>query len=376
MVRDYQICTKCIMDTTDPEIEFDDYGICNHCKIYDEKVKSELFYDKEGEQKLNQLINKIKKEGKNKKYDCIIGVSGGVDSTMVAYKTKELGLRPLAVHIDNGWNSELSVNNIEKIIKKLEIDLYTYVVDWEEFKDLQLAFLKSSVINAEIPSDHLIYAALFKIASKQKIRYIIWGSNIVTEAILPQSWGYNCLDSKFIRCIHKRFGKMRLRSYPLLSLLHLFYYIFIKRIRITCILNYIPYNKEKVLQFLKKNFGYQDYGLKHYESIYTRFFQGYILPTKNNIDKRRAHLSALICSGQIKRQEALEEIKKSPYPSKDKINQEKDYVIKKLGINKELFEKIMSQPIKSYKDFPNNDFIFKKKNIFVLIARKIARNEL
>jgi hypothetical protein len=240
---------------------------------------------------------------------------------------------------------------------------------------LQLAFLKSSVPNAEIPTDHLIYAVLYHTANKEGIRYIIWGSNIVTEAILPKSWGYNCLDLRNIRAIHKRFGKVKLKTFPQLSLSHLLYYIFVKRIRLVNILNYIPYNKKEALQIIKKEFGWKDYGAKHYESGYTRFFQGYILLKKNNVDKRRAHLSTLICSGQMTREKALEEIKSAPYPSEEMMNEDRDYVIKKLGISKEWFERIMNQPVRSATDFPNYNYIFRRKNIFVAFARKIARQE-
>ncbi len=365
-----KICTRCVMDTSDSDIQFDEKGTCNQCRRYEELMRSILCSDEEKHQKLKSLVNKIKEKGKNKEYDCIIGVSGGVDSTMVAYTVKKLGLRPLAVHVDNGWNSELSVKNIEQTCKVLDIDLYTRVLDWEEFKDLQLSFLKSLFINVEMPTDHAIMAVLFQIADEKKIQYIISGSNLATEGILPNSWVYDIKDWRFIEGIHRKFGKLKLKTFPHYSLIDLFYYLFIKRIKFATILDYIEYNKKDVVKLIEKELGWKYYGGKHYESIYTRFYQGYILPRKFKIDKRRAHLSTLICSGQITREEALEELKKDPYPSKEMMQEDKEYVIKKFGLTGEEFEKIMSQPIKTFKSYPNNSFLFCKLRLPLKIAYK------
>jgi len=360
------------MDTSDHDIQFDEKGLCNHCKKYEERVEKELYYKhKDGEQKLNQLVNQIKEKGKNKEYDCIIGVSGGVDSTFVAYIVKKLGLRPLAVHLNNGWNSEISERNIENTCKALDIDLYTSVPDWEEFKDLQLSFLKSSVSNSEIPTDHAIIAFLFQVASERGIPYIIRGHNIVTEAILPSSWGYDSGDLKFINGIHNKFGKVKLKTFPHYNLIDMFNYIFIKKIKFIPILNYIKYDKKEAMRIIEKELGWRYYGGKHYESIYTRFFQGYILPKKFGIDKRRAHLSTLICSGQMTRDEALEEMKKDPYPTEEMMNDDKEYVIKKLGLTEKEFEKIMSLPIKTFTDYPNNYFLISKRWLIVRLAKKL-----
>ncbi|PKP61394.1 MAG: N-acetyl sugar amidotransferase [Candidatus Altiarchaeales archaeon HGW-Altiarchaeales-1] len=372
MEREYKICNRCIMDTSDHDIQFDEKGLCNHCKKYEERVEKELYYKhKDGEQKLNQLVNQIKEKGKNKEYDCIIGVSGGVDSTFVAYIVKKLGLRPLAVHLNNGWNSEISERNIENTCKALDIDLYTSVPDWEEFKDLQLSFLKSSVSNSEIPTDHAIIAFLFQVASERGIPYIIRGHNIVTEAILPSSWGYDSGDLKFINGIHNKFGKVKLKTFPHYNLIDMFNYIFIKKIKFIPILNYIKYDKKEAMRIIEKELGWRYYGGKHYESIYTRFFQGYILPKKFGIDKRRAHLSTLICSGQMTRDEALEEMKKDPYPTEEMMNDDKEYVIKKLGLTEKEFEKIMSLPIKTFTDYPNNYFLISKRWLIVRLAKKL-----
>jgi len=372
MAINYKICTRCIMDTTDPEIVFDEKGVCNHCKRYEERAKKELHHDETGQQKLERLINEIKENGKNKEYDCIIGLSGGVDSTMVAYTVKKLGLRPLAIHLDNDWDSELAINNIKNTVGKLGITLKMVTCNWEEFKDLQLSFLRASISNAEIPTDHALVALLYHTAADKGIGYIISGGNIATEAIMPESWGYDPKDLKQIKGIHQRFGKIKLKTFPQLTLFDWVYYTFVRRIKFIPILNYIPYVKENAKKLIEKELNWKDYGLKHYESIYTRFFQGYILPKKFNVDKRRAHLSTLICSGQMSREEALKEMERSPYPSEKMMEEDKEYVIKKLGLSREEFARIMSLPIKNFQDYPNNHSLFTKLNFFVKLAKKKA----
>lgn len=374
MVNNYQICTKCIMDTTDPQISFDEKGVCNHCKWYKQKAGQDLHYDKNGQQQLAELIDKIKKKGKNKKYNCLIGLSGGVDSTMVAYLVKrKLGLRPLAIHLDNGWDSKVAQDNIENTARKLNLDLRTYKADWEEFRDLQLSFLKASVPNAEIPTDHAIVALLYRTAVEEKIKYIISGGNIVTEAIMPTSWGYDSKDLKYIKSIHKRFGKVQLKNYPQLSVFSWVYNSLVRRMRYISILNYIPYVKKDAKEFAKREVRWKDYGGKHHESIYTRFFQCYILARKFNIDKRKAHLSTLICSNQITREEAIQQMKQGPYPDEETMRKEKKYVLSKLGLSDKEFKKIMKRPVRSFKDYPNNSFIFSNRTNFLYkIGRKIA----
>lgn len=340
------------MDTSDPEITFDSDGICNHCHRYDEELPKRVFHGQEGRQRLDKIINTIKSSGKGKEYDCIIGVSGGVDSTYVAYLTKKLGLRPLAVHFDNGWNSELAVSNIEKTLDKLEIDLYTYVIDWNEFKNLQISFLKASTPDGEVPTDHAINALLFREASKRGIKYIVNGMNFATESMSVPAWAYGHSDYKYIRSVHKQFGNSSLKRYPHFTFGDLFWWTFIKRIQVVSILNYIEYKKEEVMDILQNELGWVYYGGKHYESVYTRFYQGYILPEKFNIDKRRGHLSDLIRSGQIPRDQAIEEMKKPGYPEK-LLKQDKDFVMKKFNMGSETFEAMMKLPVKSYKDYPN-----------------------
>ncbi len=352
--NNYRICTQTIMDTTaDPDIRFDENGVSNYVDYYKKLISQRVPTPDVAPKKLKDIIDKIKSAGKGKEYDCIIGVSGGVDSTYVAYLVKEMGLRPLSVHFDNGWNSELAVSNIEKVLKLLHIDLYTYVVDWDEYKDLQLSFLKASTPDGEIPTDHAIYALLFQMANKYGIKYIIKGQNIKTEGILAPSWAQGHLDWKYIRSVQKLFGTKKLKSFPHLSLFKVFYFLGIKQIKAIAILDYTDYNKKTAMDVLQNKLGWIYYGGKHYESVYTRFFQGYILPKKFHIDKRRGHLSTLICSGEITREEALEEIKKDPYPNEELKKQDIEFAAKKLGISSDDFNNIMTSPIRSINDYPN-----------------------
>lgn len=357
--REYKICKNCIMDTSDPDIEFDSDGICNHCLSFEVEKEKRLFNENDRGEQLNNLIKKIKKAGKNKEYDCVIGVSGGVDSTYVAYLIKKLGLRPLAIHFDNGWNSELAVSNIEKTLNKLDIDLFTYVINWEEFKDLQISFLKASTPDGEIPSDHAINALLWKQAVKYNIKYIITGMNYATESMAVPKWSYGHSDWKYIRDVHKKFGTVKLKTYLHFSLWDLFNYNFIKGIRNVSILNYIDYNKEEVMNILQDELGWVYYGGKHYESIYTRFFQSYILPVKFNIDKRRGHLSDLIKVGQITREEALKEIE-NPICSESLQKEDKLFVLKKLGLTNSAFDEIINTEPKTFEYYKNNYNLIKK----------------
>jgi N-acetyl sugar amidotransferase len=353
--KSYQICTKTIMDTSDPEISFDENGVCNYVNEFNLSVKADLENKEQKKKNLESLLLKIKEDGKNKEYDCIIGLSGGVDSCYLAYLVKnQFGLRPLAIHVDGGWNSELAVKNVEHIVKKLGIDLHTFVVDWSEMKDIQVAFFKAAVANQDVPQDHAFFAALNKEASKRGIKYIINGSNKATEYILPNSWGYNAMDARHIKSIHKKFGKRRIKNFPIVSFLEYYiYYPFIKGIRIVKPLNYIDYIKADAMNVLEKDLGWRYYGGKHYESRFTKFFQSYFLPTKFGYDKRKAHLSSLIVSGQTTREKALEEITKPLYDEVE-LQEDKEYVLKKLGITSDEWDNIMELPNKTYKDYPSN----------------------
>jgi len=356
------------MDTNIPHTSFDKDGICNHCKDY-ERVLYGTRASKNLAQELVKITDKIKKRGKGKDYDCILGVSGGVDSSYAAYQAKKLGFRVLAVHFDNGWNTELSVKNIENIVKKLDFPLYTYVVDWQEFRDLQLAFLRASVPNIEIPTDHGIAAALYLVASKFNVNYIITGGNIVTEGILPNSFGHNNKDFRNLKDIHRRFGSVKLKSYPTLSIFRYFTYIVIKGIRKIPILDYIDYKRAEAKKILANDLDWKDYGGKHYESFFTKFFQAHILPTKFNLDKRRPHLSTMIVSGQISRSEALERLA-LPLYTKQQLDQDMAFFIKKLGLTQKEYDEVMSSRPKKHSDYATADRFFELAKPFSKLLRK------
>lgn len=357
------------MDTTATEIEFFDDGRCSFCKNYDENISCELHNDEMGSRRLQALIEEIRERGRGKPYDCLIGLSGGVDSSYVAYLVaKKYGLRALAIHLDNGWNSELSVANIEKLVKTLNIDLCTHVLDWNEFRDIQSSFLKSSIGNVEIPTDHAIWAVLVKTAAKQGIPYIIAGNNVVTESIMPESWLYGSKDSRLIRAIHRQFGRVKMRSYPYLSTFDYVDKLLLRGIRWVPLLNYIDFNKAAAKQLLIDELGWRDYGGKHYESIFTRFFHAYYLPEKFGYDLRKSYNSALICSGQITREEALAELRQPPAP-KELVTQDRAYVLKKLGLSEAEFAQILASPNKTYADYPNNSKLWDRFRYVVQWAR-------
>jgi len=347
----YKQCVISVMDTiSDPDISFDEKGISNYYYDYKKAENDQVFVGVPGQEKLDEIAQKIKDAGKSEQYDCIMGLSGGVDSTYVAYLSKQLGLRPLAVHFDNGWNSELSVMNIENIVNKLGLDLFTYVINWEEFKDLQLSYLKASVVDIEAITDHAIFATLYRLAGEKNIRYILSGTNVQTENTLPKSWIFPKTDHINIQSIHKKFGTVPLKTFPFMDAKVKRYYQQVKGVKSISVLNYVDYNKQAVKEIIQKELGWQDYGGKHYESIWTRFYQGYILPTKFKIDKRKAHLSDLIFGGQITKAAALAELEKPIY---DAVQQKIDFefVLKKLGLSESEFDDIMKIPRRSHYDF-------------------------
>jgi hypothetical protein len=287
---------------------------------------------------------------------------------------KRLGLRPIALHLDNGWDTEMAVKNIENMVKKLDIDLYTHVLDWEEFKDIQLSYLKASVLNIEAPTDQAISALLLRTAVKKKIKYIFLGGNIKTESIMADSWRYDYKDIRNIKSIYKRYGTGRMENFIHLSLFHWFFFTIVCGVRIINILNYFPYNKKEAMKTLEKELQWKPYDAKHHESLYTRFFQSYYLPEKFNIDKRKAYLSALICSGELSRDEALEEIRKEPCPP-EVLADDVDYVRKKLGVSKKEFENIMAAPARSHCDFPHSRFLRNKGRYFQKIKKIIMKQQ-
>lgn len=350
------------MDTTDPSIVFDEKGVCNHCLIYEKEWAHQWLRGFEGEQAFRQSIQEIKDYGKRYEYDCIIGLSGGIDSSYLAYLGHQQGLRMLAVHVDAGWNSELAVQNIQNICSKLNIDLVTEVVDWDEMRDLQRAFFKSGVMNQDIPQDMAFFAALYKYAVKNNIQYVLTGFNIVTESTLPEAWqGYKAIDKVHIKAIHKKHGARRLKKFPLIDFwISNYYYSYFKKLKRVNLLNFIDYNPEEAMNVLSQEVGYTYYGSKHQESRFTRFHQSYFLPKKFGVDKRRAHLASMVMSGLISRSEALEKLKEPLYRSVQLMEEDRDYVAKKLGFTIEEFDKMLKSPPGKHSDYPASQITHKK----------------
>jgi N-acetyl sugar amidotransferase len=345
------------MDTSDPEIRFDESGVCNHCHAYDVAVSTRVRTGEVGQRTVHEIVDRLKRDGAGKQYDCVIGVSGGVDSSFVAYMVKQLGLRPLAVHVDNGWDSEVSVENVDRLCHKLDIDLHTVVADWEEFRDLQVAFLRCSTPDSEIPSDHAIAASLMQTAKRAGVGHIISGYNVRTEMHLPSTWSQGHFDWRYIQSVHRRFGTQRLRTYP-----HLTWLDFYLRTweRFISILDCLDYSKTQAKALLERDLGWRDYGGKHYESVYTRWFQGYWLPRKFGFDKRRCHMSSLICSGEMTRSLAIEALKAPTY---DPDLQEEDTasVMSKLRLTQTELEAILSLPKRTYWDYSSYGQLYRSR---------------
>ncbi len=344
------MCSRCILESDIPGIMFDEDGICNYCKIHD-MLDEQHPLGKGSEQALDELFSKVRTDGQGKAYDCIIGVSGGIDSTYTLYLAVKAGLRPLAVHFDNGWNTETATHNIEKTTKKLGVDLHTVVADWEEFRDLQIAFLRSSTPDLDIPTDIAIYKVLYEMADKENVKYIINGVSFRTEGKIPLVWGYG--DGRYIKSVHKRFGKRPLLTFPNFTLFDWFYYGLIKRIKHIRPLYFVEYDKDKVKKLMMDELDWEPYGGKHHESTYTKFIQSHILPKKFKIDKRRVHLSALVRSCQMTKDQAIEELTVPPITD-SVAKEEQDYVIKKLGLKPEEFKEIMAKKPKNFLDYPTN----------------------
>ena len=358
------------MDTSDPWITFNENGVCNHCQAYDANLqKTGTAADRQ--HKLEQMVDQLKIRGKGKDYDCIMGLSGGVDSSYLAwFVVKKLGLRPLVVHVDTGWNSELAVNNIQNIVQRLNLDMHTLVIDWPEIRDLQRAYFLSGIANLDVPQDHAFIAALFSEARKYGIKDILNGGNMQTESILPNAWGYDASDSVSLKAIHHKFGTIKLRSYPMINIFEkLFYYPSLLGMRVHRPLEWIDYNKNDAKALLKQELGWRDYGGKHYESVFTKFFQAHYLPTKFGYDKRLAHYSSLIVSGQMTREEAYVELQKPLYDQQE-LEADKLFWIKKLGITATDYERVMAEKPSFYNDFNNSEQLL---NLIRTSARTGAR---
>ena len=362
-------CTKCLLDLRDiPSLRFNAAGVCNVCERFSLTWKAHLNQQSELKQNLPTIIDGIKKAGEKKQYDCVIGVSGGIDSSFLAWKICQLGLRPLAVHFDNGWNSELAVHNIEKMITTLGIDLYTFVVDWEEFRDLQKAYLKASVIDIEVPTDHGIYATLYKAAIENDIQFILGGNNIATEGFMPGGWCYHKWDHINLLDIHRQFGTQKLRKYPRFDRRQKRKALR-KSIQLIEILDVIKYSRAHAVSTISAEFGWRDYGVKHGESTFTKFYQEYLLPKKFGVEKKKAHLSTLIHTGEISREEAIEQYHSSSVPEHEQ-EAIKSYVLKKLGFTESEFQTIMSADPVAHENFEREGSLFYEFR-FLLLFRSM-----
>jgi N-acetyl sugar amidotransferase len=362
------------MDTTDSKIVFDEKGVCDHCTTFYKDIQPYWHTDERGRNALHEIIAKIKKEGQGKDFDCLMGMSGGIDSSYLLYKmVTEFGLRPLVFHVDAGWNSQIAVNNIERLVDGLGLDLYTEVINWEEIKDLQLAFFKSGVPHVDVPQDHAFFATMYKFASKHKIKTILTGGNYSTECVRnPLEWMYYQSDSIQLKDIYKKHGTGKLKDYPVTNILwHKVYLPYIKGIKLIRPLDYIPYNKDKAMQELVDKFGYQKYPQKHFESRFTRFYEAYWLPKKFGYDTRKVQFSSLILTNQMTREQALEELNKPAYDS-DTIHQDFEYIATKLGITVEELQSYMDAPNRTYKDYKSQENIY---NIGAKVMRMLGKEK-
>ena len=348
----YRQCRRCVMDTTDPDIVFSTDGLCNHCIHYFERIAKLTYQGERSDRELASLVERIRAAGKGRDYDCVTGISGGIDSCYTAYVLKNLGLRTLAVHMDNGWNSDIAVKNIKNIARILEIDYQSVVLDWDEFRDLQLAFLRASVPEIETPTDMAIPAALHKVAADHGVRYVVSGGNYATEGILPKAWHYNAKDLTFLKAVHARFGEKSLKTFPTFGFWDETYYKLVRGIRIVYLLNYVSYTKTAAMDLLKEKLGWQDYGGKHFESRITGFVQSYIFPAKFGYDYRKATLSTQICAGEVTREAALKVLETPPFRD-DYVAREKEYIAKKFEIPLAELEEILARPPKNHRDYPN-----------------------
>lgn len=366
-----QVCTNCVMDTTDSAITFDESGVCDHCRDFEQNVKPNWHTDEHGRAQLIGTIEQVRAAGKGRDFDCILGLSGGLDSSyMLHLLVKEYGLRPLVFHVDGGWNSDLAVNNIQMLVEKLGLDLFTEVIDWEDMRDFQLAFFKSGISQIDIPQDHAFVATLYKFANKYGVKHIMNGGNISTECVRnPLEWLYYGTDMWLINDIRKQFCTRPLTNYPFSSVLfHKFYLRYLRRVQVVRPLNYMPYSKELAINTLRDEYGWRAYPQKHFESRFTKFFEGYWMPTRFGYDTRKVQFSSLILTGQMTREEALEKLKVPAYDP-ETIDDEFAYIAKKLGISVEELRHYHTMPLKTYKDYRNQEALF---NIGAKVLRAVG----
>ena len=362
LIPNVRTCARCIMDETAKDIIFDEQGICNYCSGFLEKKAKHIAWDEqERKRRLSGLLDMVKASARGKRYDCIVGLSGGVDSSWALVKSIELGLRPLAVHMDSGWNSELAQNNIANLVRTLGVDLYTHVIEWPEIRGLMEAFFASDVIDVEVLYDNAMLAVNYRQAAKYGLRFILAGTNIATEGVdIPKGWNWYKSDKRNIVAISRRFGGPKLRTFPSISTLDTARYALLGRIRWISFLDYVDYRKADALEVLKRDFGYKPYPHKHYESVFTRFYQGYLQPYKFGVDKRKPHLSSLIMNGEISREEALRLAQGIAYPNEKDMEADRRYFIKKMGWSDEKFEDYMRRPERSHDEFPSEAAFYDK----------------
>ena len=356
----YSVCKVCVMDSTDSRITFDENGQCDNCKNFLNVIKPTWDLDVKNDKKFYQLIEQIKIKGKNSKYDCVIGLSGGLDSSYLLHvAVKNYGLRPLVFHVDGGWNTEAAVRNINALVSGLDLELMTDVINWKEMRDLQLSFFKSGVPHIDLPQDHAFIASLYKYATQNNIKYILNGSNYSTEGIRnPINWGWFGTDLRQIRDIHSKFGEVKLKKYPLSGILnHKFYLRYIKGIKVVYPLNVVKYTKREAEKILHDEYGFIPYKQKHFESRFTKFFEGYWLPTRFGFDTRRPQFSSLIVTNQMSREDAISRLKKPAYPLEE-VEKDFDYIASKLRISVDELKSYHSMPLKTYKDYKNQEFLF------------------
>ncbi len=359
-MQTYQVCANCVMDTSDTKIQFDENGVCDHCRDFWANVEPNWHTDDRGRKELERIVERMKQDGKDRDFDCILGMSGGLDSSfMLHLAVAEMGLRPLVFHVDGGWNSRVAVHNIETMVNKLGLDLYTEVINWEEMKDFQLSFFKASVPHIDIPQDHAFIATLYNFADKHKIKYILNGGNYSTECVRnPLEWLYYGTDMPQLRDIQAQFGTRKLKSFPFSSIFrHKIYLRYIRGIEVVKLLNHMPYTKEKAVSVLQENYGWEPYPQKHFESRFTRFYEGYWMPTKFGYDTRRVQYSSLILTGQMTRDEALGKLEKPGYDP-ETIDHDKEFIANKLGITVDELMGYHALPNKSYRDYKNQEWLF------------------
>lgn len=361
MVRPYQVCTRCVMDTSAPDITFDGKGVCSYCTEFLEQWGHVLTQTPaEREQEREAFVARVKAAGRGKRYDCVVGISGGVDSSWALVQVVRMGLRPLAAHMDNGWNSELAQNNIANLVRGLGVDLYTHVIDWNEYRRLMQAFFDADVIDIELLYDNALLAVNYRQAARYGVKFILAGTNSATEGMrLPDAWNWFKYDKRNIKAIARQFGRVQIDSFPAIGTLGRLWHEVARRRRWISFLDYLDYNKAEALEVLQRDYGYKPYLYKHYESVFTRFYQGYILPRKFGVDKRRTHLSTLIVAGQMERDDALKNLEGIPYASEDALEEDREYFLKKMGWKPQQLEEYLARPEKSHTTYASERELYR-----------------